>query len=158
MVAEVDELDGLFLRKVGVGDDHLLNALLGEHIPEVLESPQGAQTVLGPRREGEVTHDIKLRSGFSGERLGHSVDVLSGPDQQRPPCVAGPLQQPAGHVGMQVPEASDVDGSEEQRSIEGVVARVVLAVRQREHERDHRGLEQGGDDAGQPWPPRPLGV
>ena len=41
-VALVDELDGVVLGEVGVGDDHLVDSLRGEHALEVLERAQRA--------------------------------------------------------------------------------------------------------------------
>ena len=37
LVAAVDELDGLLLGEVGVGDDHLVDAVLAEHVGELVD-------------------------------------------------------------------------------------------------------------------------
>ena len=53
---------------------------------------------------------------------------------------------------MELAQAGDVDRAEEQRAVEDVVAREVLAVGERKHERDDRGLEQGSADLGKSRP------
>ena len=96
LVAEVDEIQRPLLREVGVGDDHLVDPLGREHLGELVEPAERAQAVLGPRRERDVADDLDLRPRPAAERVGDLLDVLARADQQRPPPVAGLLQQPAG--------------------------------------------------------------
>ena len=72
--------------------------------------------------------------------MGDGLDVLARAHQQRAPLIPRLSQQPPGGAQVELPEGRDVDGAEEQRPVEDVVAGEVLAVSQREHQRDHRRL------------------
>jgi hypothetical protein len=88
----------------------------------------------------------------------HRLDVLTGPDEQRPTLVARLLEQPPGGAQMKLAQCGDVHGAEEQRAVEDVVAREVLPVGQREDQRDHGGLEQRGGDLRETGASRAIGV
>ena len=69
LVALVDELDRLALREVGVGDDDLLDPLRVEHRGEVLDPPERAQAVVGPRRERDEADHLDRRVHLVDERV-----------------------------------------------------------------------------------------
>ena len=83
---------------------------------------------------------------------------LPGADQQRPARVPRLLEQPSRQPQMQLAQPRDVDHGEEQRAEEDVVAREVFAAGQREHQRDHRRIEEGRGDRGEARPPWTVGV
>ena len=98
-VALVDELDRLLLREVGVGDDDLLDAVLGEDCGELVERPERAQAVVGARRQRDEA-DASRRGVWPslGERVGDRLDVLARADEQRAAAVARRAQQQPGDL------------------------------------------------------------
>ena len=92
-MALVDELDRLALREVRVGDDDLLDPLAVEHLGEVLDPPERAQAVVGPRRERDEADHLDRRVHLVDERVRDVLDVLARADQQRAAAVAGGAQQ-----------------------------------------------------------------
>ena len=158
LVADVDELDRALLREVGVGDDHLLDALGVQHLGEPVDLAERAQPVLGARLQREVADEVDAGPRAAGQRVRNRLDVLARADQHGAAPVAGLREDPPGHPQVQRAQRADVDRGEEQRAVEDVVAREVVAAGEREHQRDHRRLEQRGDDPGQPGPACPLGV
>ena len=60
-VALVDELDGPLLGEVGVGDDHLVDAVRSSTARQVLDRTQRAQAVVGPRVERDEAGDARRR-------------------------------------------------------------------------------------------------
>ncbi len=149
-MAAVDEVDGLLLREVRVGDDHLVEAVLGEDRLDLLERAEGAQAVVGPRGQRDEAHD-----GDPGvirgveHRVRDRLDVLPGAHEHRPPLVARRLEHGPGDLLVGPARGRDVEDGEEQRPVEDVVARERLAVDEREDEGDHRRLEERADDAGE---------
>ena len=94
----------------------------------------------------------------SDERVRDVLDVVAGADQQRAPAVARGAQQHAGDLLVGPADRADVDDREEQRAVEDVVARVLLAVDDGEDQRHHGHLEQRGDDLRQARALGALGV
>ena len=127
-MAEVDQLDRLLLREVGVGDDHFLDSLGGEHLRQVLQLAERAQAVVGPSGERDVADDVDLGARAIGQGVGDCLDVLAGTDQNRPAAVAGLFQKPSRYAQVELTQRRDVEGPEDQRPIEDEVAREVLAV------------------------------
>ena len=147
-VALVDQLDGPILGKVGVGDDHLVDVGALEHRGQLLDRTQRAQPVVGPRVERDVAGELEALAGV-GERVRDRLDVLARADEDGPPVVAGGAQQDAGDPLVEVAQRSHVDGGEEQRPVEDVVAGEALPAEQREQQRHHGHREQRPDDSGQ---------
>jgi hypothetical protein len=85
-------------------------------------------------------------------------DVAAGADQDRAAVVAAHAQDGAGDPLEQVPQGGDVDEREEQRPVEDVVARELLALDDREQHHDDRRLEQRGDHAREAGAHRPVRV
>ncbi len=86
------------------------------------------------------------------QRVGHVLDVPTGADEHGAAPVAGGAQQHAGDQLIEPAGRADQADREDQRAVEDVVARVRLAVDEREQERDDRHLEQRRDDPGEPRP------
>ena len=72
--------------------------------------------------------------------------------------IAGLLEHPAGHLEVELAQRADVRDRDDQAPVEDVVAAEVLAVGEREHERDHRRLEQRGRDLRRSGPAWPVGI
>ena len=158
LVTAVHQIHRALLREVRVGDDHLVDALVAQHVGELVEPAQRPQAVLGARRERDEADEVHLGPRAAAQRVGHLLDVASGAHQQRAAPIAGLLEHPAGEAGVPLAQHRDVRRAEEQRAVEDVVALEVVAGGQGEDERDHRRLEQGGEDLGQTGASRPIGV
>ena len=94
LVAAVDELERLVLREVGVGDDHLLHAVLVEQPRQLVERAEVAQAVVGLGRQRDVADRLVARGGVSVEqRVRDRVDLLARADQDRAPAAAERAQR-----------------------------------------------------------------
>ncbi len=158
LVARVDEVDRALLREVGVGDDHLLHAVHVEHRGDVLDPAERAQPVVGPRRQRHEADHLDRRVHLVLERVRDVLDVLARADEHGAAAVAGQSQQDAGDLLVAPPQRADEADPERQRAVEDVVARVLLAVDEREDERDDGDLEERGDDPRQAGPLGARGV
>ena len=96
LVALVDELDGLHLREVRVGDDHLVDPLRAEDSVEILERPQRAQAVGRQRLRREEADDLDRRVRGVAQRMGDVADVFAGADEHRAAPIAGGAQDHPG--------------------------------------------------------------
>ncbi len=96
-VALVDELHRVVLREVGVGDDHLVDALgAAQHRVEVRQRAQRTQPVGRDSGVGARKPTSSIGAcGTPAERVRDVGDVLAAADQHRSPPVAGGAQQTA---------------------------------------------------------------
>ena len=97
LVADVDELNRALLGEVGVGDDHLLDALGIQDLGEPVDLAERAQPVLGARLQREVADEVDAGPGPAGQRVRDRLDVLARPDQHGAAPVTGLGEDPAGH-------------------------------------------------------------
>ena len=87
----------------------------------------------------EMTDQVDLGARALARALGH-LPRCAGPIPRAPPGGGSPARRagaPCRRVGERA-QGGDVDRGEDQRAVEDVVAREVLPVGQREHERDDR--------------------
>ncbi len=131
-----------------------------EHARQILDLPERAQAVVGPRLQRDEAHHLDRQADLVRQGVRDALDVVARPDQHRAAAVAGLAQQEPGGAVVEVPEGADVEDPEAQRAVEDVVARVLLAVRrdQRVDERDERRLEEAGDDLRQAGARGPVGI
>ena len=122
---------------------------------DLLERPQVLQPVVGTRQQRHEADRVDLRSL---QRVRHGFDVRAGAHEDRAAVVAAHAQDRAGELLEQVPERRDVDECEQQRPVEDVVARELLALDDREDHDHERGLEERGDDTREARPDSAFGV
>ncbi len=97
-VALVDQLDGVVLGEVGVGDDDLVDAALGEHALEVRERAERLDAVGRQRDRREVADDLDRRVRRVRERVRDVADVFAAADEHGAALIAGGPQQRGGHL------------------------------------------------------------
>ena len=157
-VALIDELDGVVLGEVGVGDDDLVDAPVGEHLLEVRQRAERAQAVVRQRLGREEADDVDRRVRHVGERVRDIDDVLAAADQHGTSLVAGGSQQQPRNALIDRAKRRDVEDRERERAPEQVIAGEVFAADDGEDQRHERDLEQRADDAREPRPQRALRV
>ena len=159
LVAGVDQLDGLLLGEGRVGDDDLVGLVLGDDVADLLQRPERAQAVVGPRRQRDEADDLDRAVPARGlQRVGDGLDLLAGADEDRAALVAGGAEQRARALLVGKARGRHVGDREEERAVEDVVAGELLTVDDGEDERHQRRLKQRGDDARQAGALRALRV
>ena len=129
-----------------------------EHVIQVAERAERAQAVLRLGAERDVADDVDGCPRAAAEGVGDRLDVRARADEHRPAAIADLLEQPAGHLRVDLAQARDVDDPERERAVEDEVAGEVVAVGQREQRPEQCRLEEAGRDLGEPGPARPVGV
>jgi hypothetical protein len=146
-VALVDQLDRALLGKVGVGDDHLVDALGEDHRLKLVERTEAAHPVGRQRRGRDEAHDFDRRMGSIGERVGDVVDVLARADEHRAALIAGGAQDGACGALVDIAQRGHVQERERERAVEEVVAGEAFPAHDREYQCHESDLEQRTDDA-----------
>ena len=145
-VALVDEEDRLVLGEVRVGDDDLVDAVAVDHGAEVVQRTERHEPVRRPRRERDEADDADRGVRAVPQRVGDRVDVRARADEHRAPLVARRAEDHPGEPLVGRAQQRDDRDREDQRAVEDVVRRELLAVHEREGQRDERHLEQPGHD------------
>ena len=126
--------------------------------PRSSSVPSEISPLCGPRLQRHEADDVDVVPAARGQRVRHVLDVLAGAHQHRAALVARRAQQEPRRALVGEAERRHVGDGEEERPVEDVVARELLAADDRV-ERDHdRHLEERGDDARQARAHRAVAV
>ena len=149
LVAALDELDGLLLGEVGVGDQHLVDGV--EVALELLERAEVAKAVEERHRRAR-DEAVGLDDVRVAERVGDRLDVGAGADQHGAAAIAGGAQHHGGGALEQPAQQRHVEQREEERGVEDVVRLEGLALDRGVDQHHERDLEQRRDHAREAGP------
>ena len=108
--------------------------------------PEREEPVVRARRQRDEADHLDRGVHLVRERVRDVLDVLARAHEHRAAAVAGRAQQHARGALVEVAGDADHHDRERERAVEDVVARVLLAVDDGEHERDQHHLEEARHD------------